>query len=258
MIGERYLNTKLRFLLLSPVGSSSAVLRPFLSSLESLHAPGRLQFAFIDDTPDAESREMLQTFAAIHGAVLFPPPSPRPATPPHVWPERSIWLLAAMRDCLLAHARASGVDAALMVDADQVLSPRTLVGLWACRVDIVSEVLDALSARCSRASQRLAPWPIRAGRRATGRAHPPRRTRASGTILAGAGSHAGPAGGGRAGWLYADLRGCPGGRRELRGDHDAGFCGRRSTLLCANAGTGLSAIRTHRQPAATPVSTSGS
>lgn len=126
--------------LLSPIGSSSEVLRLFLSSLESLQAPGKVRFALIDDTPDAESRQMLQSFAAVHGAVVFPPPSPRPSTAPHVWPERDIWRLASMRELLLAHARESGADAALVVDADLVLSPRTLVELWACRVDVVSEV----------------------------------------------------------------------------------------------------------------------
>lgn len=140
----------LRVLIGSPVRQKPAILRAFLDGLAGLDGAGcRVDWLFADDNDDPASAAMLRAARAPGGGQCCVGAVQDAAAHPayncddtHHWesdarlPER----VGQMKDGILAHARAGGYDACLLVDSDLVLRPATLQTLLGAGKDIVSEV----------------------------------------------------------------------------------------------------------------------
>jgi glycosyltransferase involved in cell wall biosynthesis len=134
-----------KILIGAPVRQDSTILREFLRSLRELNRSGlELEFAFVDDNVEAESKQALREFAAAERTLMIAggdaPEVYAKDEFGHVWNDELIWKVARFKDRLLDHARAAGHDFVFLVDSDLVLHPNTLRHLLAQGVDIVSEV----------------------------------------------------------------------------------------------------------------------
>ena len=129
----------------APVRQEPAILREFLRSLAELDTDGlQIEFGFVDDNVEAESKALLREFAAAHPTLLVDggkePEVYQKDEFGHVWNDELIWKVARFKDTLLDHARQRGHDGVFLVDSDLVLHPATLQHLIRTGVDVVSEV----------------------------------------------------------------------------------------------------------------------
>lgn len=134
-----------KILIGAPVRQEPTILREFLRSLSELDKTGlQVEFAFVDDNVDEDSREHLRRFAEAEPTTLMPGEELASDYAKdefgHVWSDELIWKVARYKDRILDHARAHGHDAVFLIDSDLVLHPATLRHLVGCGVDVVSEV----------------------------------------------------------------------------------------------------------------------
>ena len=124
-----------RILIGGPVRETPGVVREYLDSLSRLDIAGfEADFAFVDDNDDPESSRVLEAFEPDGDVFVLPCRSERPTF-------RMRTRGTGFREELLERARAGGYDAALLVDGDVLLHPRTLQQLWADGVDVVAPVI---------------------------------------------------------------------------------------------------------------------
>jgi hypothetical protein len=132
-------------LLGSPVRKPAAVVRAFLYGLMRLDTDDlRVDWLFIDDNDDRGSSQLLASArnSAGHITVRPLPASQRTGIPHegHQWPDALVRRVADMKDGIIEEALSGDYDHLLLVDADLVLRPPTLLHLLSLTVPIVSEV----------------------------------------------------------------------------------------------------------------------
>lgn len=134
-----------KILIAAPVRQDGAILREFLRSLHELDRTGlEVEFAFVDDNVEPESKQALADFAARERTLLLAggdaPEVYQKDEYGHVWNDELIWKVARFKDRLLDHARGAGHDFVFLIDSDLVLHQHMLRHLLAQGVDLVSEV----------------------------------------------------------------------------------------------------------------------
>lgn len=133
----------------SPIRQKPAILHEFLDSLERLpQSQYRLHYYFIDDNEIPESSALLQQFCSRHQDVCTVICAEKSSADmsyhctekTHAWTESLVWKVAAFKDSIIAHARASAYEYLFLIDSDIVLHPRTLEQLLIADKDIISNI----------------------------------------------------------------------------------------------------------------------
>lgn len=138
---------KSRILVGSPIRRKPAILRHFLDGLADLDRyEGGLDFAFIDDNDDDESRAILRDWdpPVGRGIIVEPKGFDRPAfvaqeDGSHGWNATLAARVASFRNHLLQMGKEGDYEGVFLVDSDLVLRPDTLRWLTAAEKDIVAE-----------------------------------------------------------------------------------------------------------------------
>ncbi|MEB3102353.1 glycosyltransferase [Ferviditalea candida] len=139
-----------RVLVGSPVNQSPEILKHFLLSLSELNQKHpKLDFLFIDDNEDKESKRLLVDFkmkencvTIIESARLGQEISMKYIRndQTHIWTEPLTWKVAAFKDYIIQQALDSNYDYLFLVDSDLVLHPDTIDSLIQSNKPIISEI----------------------------------------------------------------------------------------------------------------------
>ena len=137
-----------RILVGGPVRKAPDLLRVHLSSLEGQILPPRVSvhYAFVDDNVVEESSDLLRDFCQKTGGTYLDARAPE--TPPfsdanpvtHHWSPEAMKRVGDAKNALIREAITGGFDALWLVDADLILSPRTLWSLYYAEAPIVCGV----------------------------------------------------------------------------------------------------------------------
>jgi hypothetical protein len=134
-----------RILVGSPIRQEPRILQAFLQSLQALDKTGlTVDYFFVDDNDQEESKALLQSFAPGGRVYLGKGTDGGSAyvktDQTHLWKEELIWKVAAYKDAIIDFARREGYDGLFFIDSDLVLHPATLRHLVGLGVDLVSEL----------------------------------------------------------------------------------------------------------------------
>lgn len=136
---------KIRVLLGSPIRQQGEILRHFLSSIRELELRGlAVDYFFVDDNTERESREQLDDFAA-ETPNTFIMKGPQAGEyicndVTHIWEEELIWKVAEFKNIMIEAALQGGYDYLFLVDSDLILHPMTLLQLVSLKKDIIAEI----------------------------------------------------------------------------------------------------------------------
>ena len=143
------MNQRARVLVGSPIRQKLTILHEFLESLHRLKEKQHtLDFLFIDDNDQEESKKLLQIFAKAKGqkCTVHPPiPTQLPNQyvcneTTHSWTESILWKVAAYKDQIIQEAKDGDYDYLFLVDSDLVLHPDTIDQLISANRDIISNI----------------------------------------------------------------------------------------------------------------------
>jgi hypothetical protein len=143
------MNHRPRVLVGSPIRQKITILHEFLESLHRLEERDQtLDFLFIDDNEQEDSKKLLQIFAQAKGSkcTVLPPLCAKDSAQyicnenTHHWKESMIWKVAGYKDQIMQHARDGDYDYLFFVDSDLVLHPRTIDQLIRANRDIISNI----------------------------------------------------------------------------------------------------------------------
>lgn len=137
---------KRKILIGTPVHQKPAILREFLSSLTCLKQDSsiELDFLFIDDNNDQESKDLLLQFkqttehVTIHHSEQDNNYIRDDQT--HYWNEHLIWKVAAFKNTIIEKAIEGAYDYLFLIDSDLLLHPMTMEYLVKANKDIISEI----------------------------------------------------------------------------------------------------------------------
>jgi GT2 family glycosyltransferase len=131
----------------SPIRQKPPILHEFLESLRRLEEKSyTLDFFFIDDNDQKESKAILQTFSQSKEGrcTLFSPPKDCSQyvcnERTHHWQNTMIWKVAEFKDRIIQEARNRDYDYLFFIDSDIVLHPRTIDQLIAAKKEIISNI----------------------------------------------------------------------------------------------------------------------
>lgn len=133
----------------SPIRQKPAILQEFLDSLEELDQQNYiLNFFFIDDNTDEESRFLLENFEARHPRECLIQRAENIDTSveficnelTHYWKEEIIWKVASFKDRMIDFARDNNYDYLFLIDSDLVLHPLTLDQLINSGKEVISNI----------------------------------------------------------------------------------------------------------------------
>lgn len=141
------LPTKKRVLVGSPIRQKPNILKEFLQSLKELDQQTCIiDFCFVDDNTQEESRQQLQSFAQDISAQVFITKADQVNDVyvcnelTHYWSDAIIWKVAHFKDVIFEFALAHNYDYVFLIDSDIVLHPQTIDQLIADNKEIVSEI----------------------------------------------------------------------------------------------------------------------
>lgn len=134
-----------RILIGSPIRQKPAILKEFLQSLEDLETSSlSIDYFFIDDNEEKESREMLQAFQKGRSCKIIQAEKSEEAyvctEETHHWKPSLVWKVASFKDQMIEEARQIGFDYLFLLDSDLVLHPKTLKQLIQAEKEIVSNI----------------------------------------------------------------------------------------------------------------------
>lgn len=135
----------LHILIGSPICQGPCILKEFLTSLEELYQTDLvIDYFFIDDNKELESKSLLRTFAKKHENVLLIPGTSlntyQKNTVPHHWTPDILDRVTQFKNKMIEYALEKNYDYLFLVDSDLVLHPRTLHQLISDHKDIVSTI----------------------------------------------------------------------------------------------------------------------
>lgn len=135
-----------RVLIGSPIRQSPPVLDRFLQSLGALNKSNlKVDYYFVDDNDEIESKELLKNFSrSIGSSVLIEEANLDDVyvknETTHFWDNNLIWKVAAFKNSIINYCKAEGYDYLLLIDSDLVLAPPTLEHLILADKQIISEI----------------------------------------------------------------------------------------------------------------------
>ena len=136
---------KPRVLIGTPIRQKAEILSNYLWSIKRLNSDAiDVDFYFIDDNLEEESRQLIARFTAEnHNTFLVKARDDKPYfcnESTHIWEDELIWKVAGFKNSIINNAREDNYDYVFLVDSDLVLQPQTLEHLVNCGKDIVSEI----------------------------------------------------------------------------------------------------------------------
>ncbi|MBF8263353.1 MAG: glycosyl transferase [Parachlamydiales bacterium] len=134
-----------RVLIGSPIRQKPLILHEFLESLCRLEKKNyELDFLFIDDNEQSESKNLLNRFPArctIQQPDIFSSGAKYVCNETtHHWKDSIIWKVAQFKDRIIQSAREQDYDYLFFIDSDIVLHPRTIDQLIKANKEIVSNI----------------------------------------------------------------------------------------------------------------------
>ena len=138
---------KARVLVGVPIRQKKPILLEFLESLKRLEEKTyALDYLFIDDNDQKDSRELLQSFARENGEKCTLHIPDQDASQyvcnerTHHWKDEMIWKVADFKDRIIQTARDQNFDYLFFIDSDIVLHPRTIDQLIQAKKEIISNI----------------------------------------------------------------------------------------------------------------------
>ena len=131
----------------APIRQKAIILKEFLASLANLVSDNlEINYMFIDDNVEKESKELLEDFKNKQNTVEIITPNSNIAEHyvctefTHEWKSNIIWKVADFKNQIIKKALENNYDYLFFADSDLILHPLTLQHLISRQVEIVSEV----------------------------------------------------------------------------------------------------------------------
>ena len=138
---------KKRILVGSPIRQKPVILNEFLKSLDAQNKINyTLDFYFIDDNEQDESKELLKQFAVGKNCIIEEI-KVKPSDDAyicnehnHCWKNSLIWKVAKFKDQMINKAANENYDYLFLIDSDIVLHPKTIDQLIKANKEIISNI----------------------------------------------------------------------------------------------------------------------
>lgn len=135
----------LHILIGSPICQQPCILKEFLTSLEGLYKTNLvIDYFFIDDNKEIESKSLLDAFAKKHEGVLLMSSTSlstyQKDNLTHTWTLDLLARVTQFKNKMIEYAVEKNYDYLFLIDSDLVLHPRTLHQLISDEKDIVSAI----------------------------------------------------------------------------------------------------------------------
>jgi GT2 family glycosyltransferase len=130
----------------TPVCQKPQILELFLRSLASVETDkAAVDFFFIDDNQEEESKELLKKFGRARPNVRIEAAPQRNCAyvtneETHYWNDSLVLRVADMKNRMIAHAVENGYDYLFLIDSDLLVAPCLLTHLMSLDKDVVSEI----------------------------------------------------------------------------------------------------------------------
>lgn len=131
-------------LLASPVRQSPEILKLFLESLSRLNKNDSIDYLFVDDNDDAESKKILIEQIHKNKCTIWTSDELKhhylKTDVTHEWDYKSVWRLAKIKDRVISYAKENNYDYLFLIDSDVLIKPDTIDRLISRGKDIICNI----------------------------------------------------------------------------------------------------------------------